>query len=83
MGVWPAKKLHIKRQSTLHEEESEALQRLQIHLQETVEGQAPPNREGQAAATVEEQAPAAVEEQAPATVEEQAPANREASGVRT
>jgi hypothetical protein len=72
VGVWPAKKVHIKRQSTLHKEESEALQRLQIHLQETVEGQAPPSREGQAAATVEEQAPAAVEEQAPATEEEQA-----------
>lgn len=58
VGVWSARKLHIKRQPTLHEEEFEALKRLQTHLQETIEGQAPPSREGQAAATVEEQAPA-------------------------
>jgi Protein of unknown function (DUF3433) len=44
-GVWSAKKLHIKRQPTLHEEELEVLQRLQTHLQESVEGQASPSRE--------------------------------------
>jgi hypothetical protein len=58
VGVWSARKLHIKRQPTLHEEEFEALQRLQMHLQETVEGHEPPSRKGQAAATVEEQIPA-------------------------
>jgi hypothetical protein len=43
-GIWAAKKLHIKRQPTFHEEELMALQTLQTNLQESVEGQASPSQ---------------------------------------
>lgn len=71
-GVWSAKMLHIKRHPTLDKEESEAMQRLQIELLETVKEQTPPSREAHVGTAQEEQVSSIGQGQADTAEEEQA-----------
>ena len=72
-GVWSAKKLHIKRQPTLREEELEALNRLRTHLKTGAGKQASPSRESR-----EDEAAAVLDGE---EEEEHVPANRGTSFV--